>query len=46
LLDNHDVENMDGPKALDNPPGGKVNDPDLSRLFRSVTAEDEAIDAL
>jgi hypothetical protein len=39
---------MEGPKALESPPVGKVSDPDLSRLLRSVTAEeatDEATDA-
>lgn len=39
---------MDGPNAFESPPVGRVSDPDLSRLLRSVKAEeatDEATEA-
>jgi hypothetical protein len=46
--DSQEDEKIDGPKALDNPPVGKVSDPDLSRLLRSFAADEateEAIEA-
>ena len=50
LFESHDVEKIDAPpNALDNPAAvGRVREPDLRRLLRSVTAEvaaDEAIEA-
>ena len=42
LDDNHDVEKIEDPNALDNPAAGKVSEPDLRRLLRSVTAVDAA----
>ena len=36
---------MDDPNAFERPPEGKVSDPDLRRLFRSVTADAAADDA-
>lgn len=46
--ESHEEENMDGPNAFESPPVGRVSDPDLSRLLRSVKAEeatDEATEA-
>ena len=48
LEESHDEEKMDGPNAFDNPPVGRVSEPDLRRLLRSVSAEeatDEATEA-
>lgn len=36
---------MDGPKALESPPVGKVSDPDLRRLLRSDRAEEATEEA-
>jgi hypothetical protein len=37
VVDNQEEEKMEGPNALERPPVGKVKEPDLSRLFLSVT---------
>jgi len=37
VVDNQEEEKMEGPKALERPPVGKVKEPDLSRLFLSPT---------
>lgn len=39
--DNHDDEKIDGPKALERPAEGRVNEPDLKRLWRSEPTEVE-----
>lgn len=36
---------MEDPKAFERPAEGKVSDPDLRRLLRSVVAEEAAVDA-
>jgi hypothetical protein len=44
--DNQEDEKIEGPNALESPPVGRVNDPDLRRLFRSVTVDEETGDAI
>jgi hypothetical protein len=43
--DSQDDEKMEGPNALESPPVGKVSDPDLRRLLRSLRADDGIEDA-
>ena len=48
LLAELEEEKMDGPNAFESPPVGRVREPDLRRLLRSVKAEeatDEATEA-
>lgn len=46
LLDNQEVEKIEEAKGLDNPWAGRVRDPDLRRLLRSVMADEAADDAM
>lgn len=43
--ESHEVEKIELPNALDKPAEGRVNEPDLRRLLRSVRADEAAEDA-
>jgi hypothetical protein len=43
--ESHEEEKMEGPKALESPPVGRVSDPDRRRLLGSLAADDATEEA-